>query len=84
MHKVAVDLVMVRFSTDPAGLSRLCCLSCGEPLDLHQPDSGFPERVLGTCDACRSWFLMDLVPDRDEAVMVLLPDGDYFLRAAEA
>jgi hypothetical protein len=84
MKRVAVDLALIRFPTTVEGLSQLCCLGCGVPMDLHHPDAGFPERMLGTCDACRCWYLMDLVPGRPEAVMVLLPDGDHFLRALEA
>lgn len=50
---------------------------------LHQPDEGFPERILGVCRSCKYWFLLDLVPGKPEAVMVLLPDGGYFRTALD-
>ena len=45
---------------------------------IHQPDINAPERLLGTCDDCGSWHLID----QDRAVTVLLPDADG-LRNAE-
>ena len=57
------------------------CPACKKAMQLHQPDSGFPERMLWTCEHCGTWFLMDLIPDSHEAVMVCLPDEGFF-RAA--
>ena len=37
------------------------CENCGCELQLHQPDPDLPERLLGTCQECKSWFLVDLV-----------------------
>ena len=37
----------------------LTCPRCGSPLSLHQPDSQLPDRLLATCDDCKSWFLAD-------------------------
>ena len=42
--------------TRPSGIP---CLSCDTPLELHQPDSDTPERLLGTCPACGAWFILD-------------------------
>lgn len=79
---VPVELILLRFSSTREAVSNLRCLRCDASLDVHQPDTGFPERMLGTCDSCRSWFLMESLPGRPEALMVLLPDGDYFRNAA--
>ena len=38
---------------------RIHCLACDCELILHQPDPDLPERLLGTCDACKSWFLVE-------------------------
>lgn len=46
------------------------CSRCGNVLEIHQPDENLPKRLLGTCDRCKAWFLIDL----DEAILVLLPD----------
>jgi hypothetical protein len=37
------------------------CQKCGCELQLHQPDPDLPTRLLGTCEECKSWFLLDLV-----------------------
>ena len=43
---------------------------CHSPLDRHQPVDATPERLVGTCDECGTWFLIN-----DEThVMVPLPD----------
>jgi hypothetical protein len=38
---------------------RIHCLDCDCELILHQPDPDLPDRLLGTCDACKSWFLVE-------------------------
>ena len=73
--------IRMRFATVPAcldGLSLISCLSCRKPLDIHQPDPDLPERILATCEACKSWHLVDYDPATDLAVVVLLPDGVAF------
>lgn len=47
------------------------CPVCSHDLDIHQPDEGSPERLLGTCPECGSWFLID--PDLGQ--ILLLPDA---------
>jgi hypothetical protein len=84
MVKATVELALLRFSTLPDALEKVRCLNCSQRIEVHQPDAGFPERMLGTCERCRYWYLMDLVPDANEAVMVLLPDGSHFRDIAGA
>ena len=36
------------------------CQECESTLRLHQPDTELPDRLLGTCDDCKSWFLIDV------------------------
>ncbi len=50
------------FSLRPLGQSAqqslaICCPQCENPLTLHQPDPTLPDRLLATCDDCKSWFL---------------------------
>jgi len=52
------------------------CLYCGESLELHQPDIGSPDRMVGICTKCGCWYLLDAIPGRNRAVMVRLPDGE--------
>ena len=35
----------------------VCCPQCDTPLTLHQPDEELVDRLLATCEACKSWFL---------------------------
>jgi hypothetical protein len=35
------------------------CLDCQTELVLHQPDPDLPDRLLGTCVKCKSWFLIE-------------------------
>ena len=72
--RVTANLDVLRFpvpSKIPAGVT---CLNCSARLVLHQPDEDAPERLLGVCAGCRHWFLLDLLPDLTEGVMVRLPD----------
>ena len=75
---VLVPLAVSRSRTDPEAPTEASCLACGDPLSIHQPDVNAPERLLGTCDACGAWHLVDA----DRGVTVLLPDADG-LRDAE-
>ena len=34
-----------------------CCPRCGCSLTLHQPDPELADRLLATCDDCKSWYL---------------------------
>lgn len=46
------------------------CIRCQGVLDRHQPDDEQPDRLLGTCPSCSSWFLIDVRSNR----MCLLPE----------
>ena len=72
-------LAVSRIWTDSEVPTETPCHTCGASLLIHQPDINAPERLLGTCDSCGSWHLIDC----DRAVMVLLPDA-VGLRNAEA
>jgi uncharacterized protein YbaR (Trm112 family) len=37
----------------------ICCPRCENPLTLHQPDEELADRLLATCEDCKSWFLTD-------------------------
>jgi hypothetical protein len=40
-----------------AGQAVICCPWCKCSLILHQPDPDLPNRLIATCDGCKSWFL---------------------------
>jgi hypothetical protein len=37
------------------------CPYCASKLSLHQPDALTTDRLLGTCDKCHAWFLVDVI-----------------------
>jgi hypothetical protein len=37
----------------------MCCPRCENPLTFHQPDEELADRLLATCEGCKSWFLTD-------------------------
>jgi hypothetical protein len=37
----------------------IICPRCEGCLTLHQPDPDLPNRLLATCDECKSWFLAE-------------------------
>ncbi len=81
---VAVPLTMRRFSSLPEDLDDGGCLACEGSLDLHQPDAGSPDRLVGVCVNCGGWYLLDSIEDSHEAVMVRLPDSKSVLEALGA
>jgi len=59
----------------------LVCRKCGSDLTLHQPDTEMPERILGTCDECKTWCPFDgdlecveIAPRRTGQGEVRIPD----------
>jgi uncharacterized protein YbaR (Trm112 family) len=41
------------------GMLTICCPRCENELTLHQPDEELADRLLATCEDCKSWFLTD-------------------------
>ena len=76
----SVSLTMARFSTPRDRFSSVMCLACEIALDLHQPDPESPDRLLGICSGCQHWFILDLVPDEGDGVMVRVPEARDFLK----
>jgi hypothetical protein len=77
----SIPLTITMISHHADDLKSIGCEACGGLMELHQPSSGFPERMLWTCEHCGTWFLMDLTPDKPEAVLVCLPDVVFFRTA---
>jgi hypothetical protein len=53
-------------------LTELECPRCREYLSLHIPDPELSDRMLATCEACKSWYLFDRIERR----IVMLPEFD--------
>jgi hypothetical protein len=57
----------------PSSLA-MCCPECECELTFHQPDPELADRLLATCDECKSWFLAN--SERD--LLMALPEfPDY-------
>jgi hypothetical protein len=54
-----------------APIGESTCDTCGAPLDVHQPDADLPDRLLGTCQGCKAWWLLD----GEAGLMARLPDS---------
>ncbi len=72
MTSIVLSLDLIRLTTDPDDplVPVVPRASCPGSLVLHQPDEDMPDRLLGTCKECRTWFLVD----GDTELMVKLPD----------
>jgi hypothetical protein len=79
VKKVAAELHVLRFPA-AAHPVKAHCLNCDVPLCLSQPDLGTPERLLGVCEQCGQWFLIDLTADLSQALLWRLPDIEVIRR----
>lgn len=50
------------------------CLECGGRLEFHQPDAQRPDRMLGVCEECHRWSIVEVDAGRAGVNLVLLPD----------
>ncbi len=74
MKSIYLDLDLIGLDANPNGPLRVGCPSCLDDLTVHQPDQQSPDRLLGTCEECRAWFLIDT----DGGIMVRLPSVEAF------
>jgi hypothetical protein len=74
IKKVSADMDLLRFPTAVQGPIRARCVNCSLPLSLSQPDMNSPERLLGVCEQCKHWFLIDLIPNQTRGILCRLPD----------
>jgi hypothetical protein len=54
-----VSLPVSRLVLD-GDFSAVRCARCRGSLDLHQPDTETPQRILATCDECKTWYLIEV------------------------
>ncbi len=75
VRKILADLDVLRFPTATPESTGVICLRCSCPLSLLQPDLDLPDRLLGVCRQCKHWFLVELLADRSEAIILALPEN---------
>jgi hypothetical protein len=83
IHMVELTLKTLIFPKVGEALAKFQCPDCDSHLELHQPEAGFPDRMLGTCHQCHRWFVADFRAGHDEGVIVFLPDSKFFLRQSQ-
>ncbi len=66
MKPLATPLELIRFEC----LDEILCGRCQTVLERHQPDGERPDRLLGTCYECGTWYLIDT----EAGLMYSLPD----------
>lgn len=62
--------------SSPTSLAEVACPRCRDCLGLHVPDADTPERLLGACARCSSWFLID----HDAELMIPIPSSRQLAR----
>src|SRR5262245_1295201 len=72
---LALDQIHPNLVADDA--AGLVSPQCHAYLLIHQPDLHWPDRLLGTCSECRTWFLISAAT----GVIVRLPDEEDLGRA---
>jgi hypothetical protein len=65
---VAMDLIRIPLHYEEP--SEVLCSRCFCALERHQLDIELPSRIVGSCESCKAWYLIDV----EEGLMVLLPD----------
>jgi hypothetical protein len=70
MNSTCLALDPIRLMCETEDLSEVECPGCHGHVAIHQPEVRLPDRLLGTCESCRAWFLIDAAA----GLMVLLPD----------
>src|SRR5262249_37198314 len=57
---ISISLTVDRFQPVPVAehATAMACPRCHACLLIHQPDQHLPDRLLATCDECRTWFLI--------------------------
>jgi hypothetical protein len=85
VRTIQIPMKVAMFRPGPDGYSSITCLGCNERLDLLQPGEDLPDRLMGVCphccDNCGSWHIIDYLPEKSEAMIVLLPSSLLFHEA---
>jgi hypothetical protein len=81
LHTISIEMGFSKISHCEKDAVWVCCLNCDSPLGLTQPEAEEPERLIGTCNHCGHWYLLDWHPRSHEGVMLLLPDHRTMLHS---
>src|SRR4051794_12496143 len=82
-REITITCEVSSLAISPAGLATVSCQHCQTSLDVHQPDEKIPTHLLATCGRCGDWYMIELLSNRTQALMVTMP-GVRMIRAALA
>jgi hypothetical protein len=74
IKKVPAELDVLHFPAPDERPFGALCSNCSVNLSLSQPDLYSPDRLIGVCERCKYWFLIDLIPNQGARVLWRLPD----------
>ena len=69
MTSILLSLDLIRMTSGLTDDSGRECPICEGHLAIHQPNEQAPDHLLGTCEGCGTWFLID----EAEELMLRLP-----------
>jgi hypothetical protein len=72
MTSIHLALEIIRLRPGIDDLSDIDCPDCHAPMIIHQPDESLPDRLIGICDSCTGWFLIEAAA----GLIVRLPDDE--------
>jgi hypothetical protein len=82
-REMTITWNVTRLAISSEGLETPRCGDCQATLNVHQPDENRPDHLLGTCDACGRWFLIEIGTKR-EAFLFDLPNVTLIREAVAA
>jgi hypothetical protein len=87
MYPPVSQQMMIAWTVTPLpvsdeGIEPPVCRECEVDLNVHQPDEGRPEHLLGTCPCCGAWYLIELNSELTEAFLIDMPNVSLIHSAA--
>src|SRR5438067_1676467 len=73
-HQMTITWTVTSLTISDQGLEAPRCRACQSGLNVHQPDEDHPEHLLGTCDDCGAWYLIEVDANGTEAFLYDLPN----------
>lgn len=76
-HPFSMKWNVTELEVSPDGFISPVCQKCRTELDIHQPQADDPNELLGTCNQCGGWYLIQVAPGGSEALLLNLPGVEF-------
>jgi hypothetical protein len=83
-NTIKPSLEVLRFPASLPGAEGTRCPNCTAFMRILQPDSGLPDRLIGACERCKHWYLIDTLPNVGEGTMLRLPETQVIRNLSRA